>query len=134
MSHAIYEDTITTQFADDFVQRVRSNSTGKNKIKQVKEKMKAESTNVNKWGILANPRKTTIVVYGCTIQSLRNIGGIKINLPLSNINNCNLRKLQIIQNRALRFSINYKLIDMIPSPTLHERGKIELINIKLYNQ
>ena len=43
----------------------------------------------------------------------------------------NKSKLQKIQNKALRFILNIKLSDRIRSETMHERAKLDSINVRL---
>ena len=43
----------------------------------------------------------------------------------------NMRKLQIVQNRALRYILNHKLKDKVKISAMHEKLKIEPINLRL---
>ena len=49
-------------------------------------------------------------------------------IPLNTISHSSYRKLQQVQNKALRFIENTKLTDRIPSTTLHTRNELPAIN------
>ena len=50
---------------------------------------------------------------------------------LYRIGKTNLKKLQTIQNRSLRFILNVKLKDKIKSSYIHKRLKMEPVNLRL---
>lgn len=52
--------------------------------------------------------------------------------PLSITSKASLKKLQLIQNRALRFVKNIKLKDKIRTKSIHDELKIEPLNIRLH--
>ena len=51
--------------------------------------------------------------------------------PTVTLSTTRIKTLQKIQNRAVRFATNVKLLDRIPTETLHRRLKLEPINITL---
>ena len=79
----IYSDTIITQFADDVVHCVTSNIKGKNKIKNVKDKLEEELKKTLdweiKWRIKSNENKSKVGVSGTTVRNIAALGGIKSN-------------------------------------------------------
>ena len=52
-------------------------------------------------------------------------------LVLQNTNKTNLKKLQNLQNKSLRFILGLKLKDKVRTCTIHEKLKIEPFNIRL---
>ena len=55
-------------------------------------------------------------------------------IPLNTISKTAHKKLQIVQNKALRFIENTTLKDRIPSTTLHARNKLPTINTYLHRR
>ena len=55
-------------------------------------------------------------------------------IPLNTISQASIRKLQQIQNKALRFIENTRLIDKIPTSLLHERNRLPAVNIYLHER
>ena len=199
----IYHDTIRTQFADDVVTVVRSDTKGKAKIPNGMKKLNFELNNIleweNKWKIKVNPAKSTVGTASINITQMELNGGININnSPLlitntikilghqynfsnnstSHISNIipkaklnlgklyrfksappkikrhlylalirplleypstqiaasgitNIKKLQRIQNKAIRFITNTRLREMKTCKDLHEQIKLDPMNIRL---
>ena len=55
-------------------------------------------------------------------------------IPLNSISKTAHKKLQKVQNKALRFIENTTLNDRIPSTTLHARNKLPTINTYLHSR
>ena len=55
-------------------------------------------------------------------------------IPLNTISPSSYRKLQQVQNKALRFIENTKRTDRIPSTTLHTRNELPAINTYIHRQ
>ena len=55
-------------------------------------------------------------------------------IPMITISNTNIKKLQVIQNRGLRFACNEKYPYTRNTKTLHEVANIEPINYTMFNQ
>ena len=79
----IHKDTIHTQFADDNIHVVRSDSTGKNRTRSVVTKTTEELERIlaweKQWKIISNPNKTQILTSGCQKHNIEEHGGININ-------------------------------------------------------
>lgn len=199
-----YKSTIISQFADDLIHIVKSDSKNKQKHKRALARMNHEleqtQTWENNWGIKCNPQKCTLAVTGTQPELINRHGSIKINnihIPIkksirilgyhiagsvhshmhikntikkAKINLHKLkrfssapinikkhlfkalirpileypcypillsgishkRKLQSVQNEALRFILNIKLADKIKSQTIHENLKIDPLNIHIH--
>ena len=54
--------------------------------------------------------------------------------PLNTISHSSYRKLQQVQNKALRFIENTKRTDRIPSTTLHTRNELKAINTYIHRR
>ena len=55
-------------------------------------------------------------------------------IPLNTISHSSYRKLQQVQNKALRFIENTKRTDRIPSTTLHTRNELPAINTYIHRR
>ena len=55
-------------------------------------------------------------------------------IPLNTISHSSYRKLQQVQNKALRFIESTKLTDRIPSTTLHTRNELPAINTYIHTR
>ena len=79
----LYQDTIRTQYADDLITVVRSDTKRTTKLKNVKQKLSNELEKIesweNKWKIKVNPDKCNINANYRYIEELENQGNIQIN-------------------------------------------------------
>lgn len=73
------------------------------------------------------PPKIKLYLYSALIRSVLDYPSIE----LFKTTKSNLLKLQRIQNKALRFVYNITLNDRISSISLHQRAKIDPINVRL---
>lgn len=197
----VYKSTIVSQFADDLIHIVKSDSKNKLKHRSAIKKMNSELKQTqlweNKWGIKCNPQKCTLAVTGTQPELINRHGQVKINnihipikrsvkilgyhlansvhsclhinntitkakinlsklkrfssaptnikkhlykalirpileypcYPLSLTNITNKRKLQSVQNKALRFILDIQLKDRVKTQLIHDKLKIDPLNI-----
>lgn len=55
-------------------------------------------------------------------------------VPLYSLSKSNIKKLQILQNKELRYIYDIKYTDHITNEELHKRANLETINVLLYNR
>ena len=196
----IYNDNISAQFADDFIQIIRNKTTARSHeslLIRAQKEIKAIYNWECNWRVKSNPQKSQALPLGCFNETLEQLGGLVVNnqtiqlvstikilgftftkrlttskhaqissargfnelnklvkfkeapskikkqlyqslvLPIisfpsimyKDMNKISHHKLQVIQNKALRFINNSNLLDKIPSKTLHETHKLLPINL-----
>ena len=83
MPKPLFSDTIYTQFADDLIFVIRSDTSRNNKPERALEKLQQELTRITnwerKWKIKSNISKSTLVPFGCFTTTLEDLGGFSID-------------------------------------------------------
>ena len=124
----IHEDTIITQFADDLVHIVCSDGSGKNKVKQAKEKLEQELKQTldweRQWKIKTNPEKCTVNPIGTNTNIVNKFGGIKVEDKEIKINT---------SNKILGFKLNNLKTGTIHVKSITTKARYNLKKLRRFS-
>ena len=100
----------------------------KNNKKQVTKNIGKAKTNLTKIESFKNaPMKIRKILYKSLVRSV-----LEYPLyPLNFINKTNMRKIQMVQNRGVRYINNVTLLDKKRTTVLHDKIKMEPMNIRI---